>query len=280
MNAFSGSRESVASLWLMYPQLSQSCLRCSLVAGSCFLGSEPYDCGAKTRALFCGNGSGATENTRPRLDRCSAHRVRPDRPHRPRSRPVCGPPLRQLASDPSVPVEGGSCNDYDYACGDPVNQFDLDGSRCLTGKNPNGSCRSVTRGARQAVRSNINTPATSFGLGVARANGAKCAGAARGIIVCTEARGGYRRGGTMYGDVFITGASSVTPEMLRHETNHANQYAWFGGGAGFPLAYYAEESISGGGACNRFEQQAGLVGGGYTPPSGYQCNVNLGKYDP
>ena len=31
------------------------------------------------------------------------------------------------------PVEGGSCNDYDYVCGDPVNNFDLDGTRCLTG---------------------------------------------------------------------------------------------------------------------------------------------------
>jgi hypothetical protein len=25
------------------------------------------------------------------------------------------------------PVEGGSCNDYDYVCADPVNRFDLDG---------------------------------------------------------------------------------------------------------------------------------------------------------
>jgi hypothetical protein len=68
-----------------------------------------------------------SENTRPRLNRCSAHRVRPQRPHRPRSRPVFGPPLRQLASDPSVPVEGGSANDYDYSNGDPINQFDLNG---------------------------------------------------------------------------------------------------------------------------------------------------------
>ena len=67
------------------------------------------------------------ENTRPRLDRCSAHRVRPDRPHRPRSRPVFGPPLRQLVSDPFHPVEGGSANDYDYCNGDPVNCTDLDG---------------------------------------------------------------------------------------------------------------------------------------------------------
>ncbi len=28
------------------------------------------------------------------------------------------------------PVEGGSCNDYDYVCGDPVNRFDLGGT-CL-----------------------------------------------------------------------------------------------------------------------------------------------------
>ncbi len=27
------------------------------------------------------------------------------------------------------PVEGGSCNDYDYACGDPVNRFDLNGDK-------------------------------------------------------------------------------------------------------------------------------------------------------
>jgi hypothetical protein len=68
-----------------------------------------------------------TENTRPRLDRCSAHRVSPDRPHRPRSRPVFGPPLRQLASDPFHPVEGGSANDYDYCSGEPVNCIDITG---------------------------------------------------------------------------------------------------------------------------------------------------------
>jgi hypothetical protein len=27
------------------------------------------------------------------------------------------------------PVAGGSCNDYDYVCGDPVNGFDLDGRK-------------------------------------------------------------------------------------------------------------------------------------------------------
>ena len=29
------------------------------------------------------------------------------------------------------PVEGGSCNDYDYVCGDPINNLDLDGQFCV-----------------------------------------------------------------------------------------------------------------------------------------------------
>lgn len=30
------------------------------------------------------------------------------------------------------PIEGGNCNDYDYVCGDPVNQTDLDGKICFS----------------------------------------------------------------------------------------------------------------------------------------------------
>jgi len=49
------------------------------------------------------------------------------------------------------PVEGGSCNDYDYACGDPVNGLDLDGNWCVTGtrSGDGGGCRgsSVVNGA-------------------------------------------------------------------------------------------------------------------------------------
>jgi hypothetical protein len=47
--------------------------------------------------------------------------------HHPRSRPVFGPPLRRLASDPFHPVEGGSANDYDYADADPANRWDCSG---------------------------------------------------------------------------------------------------------------------------------------------------------
>lgn len=72
-------------------------------------------------------------NTRPRLTTCLAHRVRPECPHRPRSRPVFGVPPRQLASDPSVPVEGGCANDYAYVHGDPINTSDLGGQAACNG---------------------------------------------------------------------------------------------------------------------------------------------------
>ncbi len=46
------------------------------------------------------------------------------------------------------PMEGGSCNDYDYVCGDPVNELDLTGEGfSAAGHNPrkpgekHGSCR-------------------------------------------------------------------------------------------------------------------------------------------
>lgn len=67
------------------------------------------------------------KNTRPRFHRCSAHRTRLHSAHRPRSRPVSGLSLRQLASDPFHPVEGGCANDYVYVFGDPVNDADLSG---------------------------------------------------------------------------------------------------------------------------------------------------------
>lgn len=52
------------------------------------------------------------------------------------------------------PVEGGSCNDYDYTCNDPINQLDLDGRRCIsmmdgrvygTGHNPVRPCQPNSR---------------------------------------------------------------------------------------------------------------------------------------
>ncbi|MFY1616319.1 RHS repeat-associated core domain-containing protein [Micromonospora sp. WMMD736] len=52
------------------------------------------------------------------------------------------------------PVEGGSCNDYDYACADPVNAFDLDGKKwCwkFCGWGRNSVWRMAYHGGRMAV---------------------------------------------------------------------------------------------------------------------------------
>ncbi|MET8043659.1 RHS repeat-associated core domain-containing protein [Micromonospora sp. NPDC005215] len=52
------------------------------------------------------------------------------------------------------PVEGGSCNDYDYACADPINAFDLDGKRwCgkICGWGRNSVWRMAYHGGRMAI---------------------------------------------------------------------------------------------------------------------------------
>ena len=46
---------------------------------------------------------------------------------RPTNYDACAKGSRFLQVDP---VEGGSCNDYDYVCGDSINAFDLDGEVC------------------------------------------------------------------------------------------------------------------------------------------------------
>ena len=83
-------------------------------------------------------------------------------------------------SCPTHPVEGGSANDYDYVAGDPINNVDLDGTRCLTGVarrvqeeriNPKTGevemktreiCRSVSRGAGRAARAFVDDPGKYF----------------------------------------------------------------------------------------------------------------------
>ncbi|MGH9281451.1 MAG: RHS repeat-associated core domain-containing protein [Acidimicrobiales bacterium] len=88
------------------------------------------------------------------------------------------------------PVEGGSANDYDYVSGDPVNNLDLDGTRCWTGvarteeiryKDKNGKwktktkehCNSISRGVARSTRgARIATANVARGVG----GGLLCAG--------------------------------------------------------------------------------------------------------
>ena len=62
------------------------------------------------------------------------------------------------------PIEGGSSNDYDYVNGDPINNLDLAGTYCLTGKNKNGSCRSISRGSGRVARTTYRHVNVSTGL--------------------------------------------------------------------------------------------------------------------
>ena len=65
------------------------------------------------------------------------------------------------------PVEGGSCNDYDYVCGDGVNEDDLDGKACFSCWAKNAaramkSGRSAVRQARNLYRSGKRVVARSY----------------------------------------------------------------------------------------------------------------------
>jgi hypothetical protein len=163
------------------------------------------------------------------------------------------------------PVEGGSANDYDYVSGDPVNAFDLDGRMCF-------SCfgKTAWRAARSV--SNSMNGANALGLILASKSGGNCASRS-GMVVCTNAHRWFARGGTTYGNFFITGASSVDPATMRHENKHADQWSIFG--LALPFLYGANEYYihstfftnsfrnTGPGCQNLFERWAGLTDGGY-----------------
>jgi RHS repeat-associated protein len=59
------------------------------------------------------------------------------------------------------PIEGGSANDYDYANGDPINQFDLKGEGCW--RHPSHCYRPVTRASRGAYRAGIRAVRATAG---------------------------------------------------------------------------------------------------------------------
>ena len=77
---------------------------------------------------------------------------------------------------------------------------------------------------------------------------------------------GLCKGGTTYGNVFITGDSpeylAKHPGIVKHEKRHAPQWAATGPVL-FPIAYGAAELIGGGPCGNVFERDAGLEEGGY-----------------
>ncbi|MGN5235670.1 MULTISPECIES: hypothetical protein [unclassified Rhodococcus (in: high G+C Gram-positive bacteria)] len=82
-----------------------------------------------------------------------------------------------------------------------------------------------------------------------------------GLYVSTGMRGGFARGGTTVGGVFLT-RKPPSRRLLRHEAVHADQ--WARHGLGFAVRYLWEE-LHNPGSRNRFEIEAGLGDGGYCP---------------
>ena len=83
-----------------------------------------------------------------------------------------------------------------------------------------------------------------------------------GLWVCFDVRSFLvQRGGTTYGDTFLSpdGRRDLGADLVAHESEHVRQWRLFG--PDFSLMYLAEGVDPCG---NYFEQQAGLVAGGYS----------------
>lgn len=81
-----------------------------------------------------------------------------------------------------------------------------------------------------------------------------------GLYVASGMAGGFGRGGTTIGRVYLT-RSNTARSVLRHESVHAAQWERYG--VLFAVRYLAEE-IRHPGAANKYEIEAGLEDGGYT----------------
>ncbi len=82
------------------------------------------------------------------------------------------------------------------------------------------------------------------------------------FFIAPGMRGGFARGGTTVGGVFLTDREP-SHRVIRHEAIHADQ--WARSGLLFPLRYWREE-LRHPMARNRFEIEAGLEDGGYRAP--------------
>lgn len=100
----------------------------------CMHGSSGTDTGVRVRTATYDPLKARYDTPSLRVSRSGSTASRTNQRRLPTSIFV-GPEERSRVSHP---VEGGSCTDYDYVCGDPVNRLDLDG-RCGLG-NPFTKC--------------------------------------------------------------------------------------------------------------------------------------------
>jgi RHS repeat-associated protein len=150
------------------------------------------------------------------------------------------------------PVPGGNDNPYVYVT-DPTDGFDLNGQwGCWKWK-----C--VRHAAHYSYTFARNIVPTTVAVAVAWHAGGSCGMRYNLQIVCGGARYGYGRGGTTYGNTYITPDRWTSRSRLRHEYVHSRQWARYGISFGF--RYFA----AGLNPCrNRFEREAGLAAGGYS----------------
>ncbi|RRQ26482.1 hypothetical protein DK926_18420 [Rhodococcus sp. Eu-32] len=114
---------------------------------------------------------------------------------------------------------------------------------------------------RSASRGSIGSlVATYVALGYARLWRAKIAfDDDHRLFVASGMRGGFGRGGTTIGGVYLT-RTNTSRAVLRHESVHAGQWARYG--VLFAVRYLVEE-VRHPGASNKYEIEAGLSDGGY-----------------
>jgi hypothetical protein len=107
-------------------------------------------------------------------------------------------------------VEGGSCNDYEYVCGDPINQFDLTGE----GFCPLGSIKYVDSEGKKREKcrgKGVAAKAARVGGTVATwtGRGAAVAGVAAVVVGTGGTAGAFLLAGSVALGAASTGASVV-----------------------------------------------------------------------
>jgi len=168
-------------------------------------------------------------------------------------------------------VEGGSANDYDYTSGDPVNSFDLDG-RCGFG-NPFKKCGPGHKGGTNIVsgaldrgadvaRPVVNAPASAAAVAYAYATGGSCYRRS-GISACDGVPVPLAPQVTVGDAVLNSARGPLNAQRWRHKKRHTNQWAVFGGGPLFVVAYGYDRLVHLRSGCGWFEGSAGYRSGGY-----------------